>query len=111
TGDVKEAKKAYAKVLADHPKHLAAVLARADLLEIARKENDTERQAALLRELAFSVERNADTAAACAAGARQLAWLSFRNGNFAEGIKALATNVKEDDLPNYLLHSEKGRFL
>jgi tetratricopeptide (TPR) repeat protein len=109
TGDVKEAKKAYAKLLSDHPKHVAAVQARADLMEIARKENDTDRQVALLRDLTFSVERDRDTAPGCAAAARQLTVYYFETGDFAEGLKALATNVKEEELPIYLLHYQHGR--
>ena len=46
-GDMKPAKKAYADVLTKHSKHLVGVLARTDLIDIARAENDTPRRVAL----------------------------------------------------------------
>src|SRR5262245_19757690 len=39
-GDLKAAKKAYEKLLKDNPKHYVAVLARADLVDIATTEKD-----------------------------------------------------------------------
>jgi len=56
-GDLKLAKKAYDKLLKTHPKHYVAVLARLDLADVAAKEKDDVRRAALLRELTYDVER------------------------------------------------------
>ena len=71
--------------------------------------NDAERRDALWRELAFTVERTQDTAEICAAAARQLTWSCFQSGDLAEGLKALATNVKSEELPTYVMHPSHGR--
>ena len=107
-GDVKPAKKAYAKVIAAHPKHFAAVMARLDLVEVAAKENDAATRATLLRELTYDVERKGATVEPCVAAARQYAQLTFRTGNFEEGLKALSTTCAEGDLPVHLMHPSLG---
>jgi tetratricopeptide (TPR) repeat protein len=107
-GDVKPAKKAYAKVVSAHPKHFAAVMARLDLVEIAAKENDEATRANLLRQLTYDVERKGATVEPCVAAARQYAQLTFRTGNFDEGLKALATTCSEADLPVHLMHPSLG---
>lgn len=107
-GDVKPAKKAYAKVVSAHPKHFAAVMARLDLVEIAAKENDEATRANLLRQLTYDVERKGATVEPCVAAARQYAQLVFRAGNFDEGLKALATTCSEADLPVHLMHPSLG---
>jgi tetratricopeptide (TPR) repeat protein len=109
-GDLKAAKKAYDKVLATHPKHLVAVLARRDLAEIAVQDRDEARRVALLRELTFDADRKLPAAAnVCSVAARQLTQHLFSQGDFEEGRKALATTFKEDDLPVYLMHPQHGR--
>ena len=108
TGDTKLAKKAYSKAVATYPKHFAAVMARFDLVDIAVKENDLPTQTALLRELTYDVERKGPTVEPCSNASRQLARLSFRAGNFDEGLKALQTSHKDDDLYVYLVHPAHG---
>lgn len=108
TGDPKLAKKAYAKAIAAYPKHFAAVLARLDLVEIAEKENDATTRANLLRELTYEVDRKGPAAEPCVLAARQLARVSFQAGNFDDGIKALGTTVKDDDLPHHLMAHNHG---
>lgn len=108
-GDVKPAKKAYAKVIAAHPKHFAAVWARLDLVEIATKENDNQTRTNLLRELTYDVERKDATVEPCTNAARQYTQLVFLGGNFDEGIKALATTCGEPDLIIHLMHPSLGR--
>ncbi len=107
-GDAKPAKKAYAKVIAAHPKHFAAVMSRLDLVELAAKENDTETYARLLRELTYDVERKGATTAPCVTASQQYARLTFRAGNFEEGLKALATSCSEAQLPHHLMHPSWG---
>ena len=107
-GDAKPAKKAYAKVIAAHPKHFAAVMARLDLVEIAAKENDDATHVKLLRELTYDVERKGATVEPCADASRQYARLTFRAGNFEEGLKALATSCPEAQMPHLLMHSSWG---
>jgi tetratricopeptide (TPR) repeat protein len=107
-GDVKPAKKAYAKAITTYPKHFAAVMARLDLVEIAVKEMDATTQTTLLRELTYNVERKGPTVEPCVNAARQLARVSFHAGNFDEGLKALTTTCMEAELPVHLMHPNLG---
>ncbi len=107
-GDIKPAKKAYAKVIASHPKHFASVMARLDLVEIAAKESDEATRAKLLRELTYDVERKGATVEPCVTAARQYTQLTFRTGNFEEGLKALTTTCTEADLPVHMMHPSLG---
>ncbi len=108
-GDLRAAKKAYDKLLKQYPKHLLAVYARVDLLEIAGKENDLARRIALLKELTYEVPRTGLAAAECVQASRQLARHSFATGEFDEGLKALATSCKEDDLAVQMIHPQIGQ--
>ena len=107
-GDIKPAKKAYAKVITSYPKHFTAAMARLDLVDIALKENDLQARANLLRELTYDVERKGPTVEPCVTAARQFAQLTFRTGQFEEGLKALATTCTELDLPVHLMHPSLG---
>jgi tetratricopeptide (TPR) repeat protein len=98
-GETKQAKKAYATVLHRHPKHLVATLARVDLLDIARVEDDTPRRVALWKELSFDTAREGEAAGHCANASRELATHSFLSGAFPAGVEALATTYPEADLP------------
>jgi tetratricopeptide (TPR) repeat protein len=97
-GEPKPAKKAYAVVLAKHDKHFVAVLARVDLLDIARVEDDAKRRVALWRELVFQSERTSDARPHCENASRELAVHCFLTGNFDEGVRSLATTYPEDQL-------------
>ena len=97
-GETKQAKKAYAQVLAKHPKHLVATLARVDLLDVARVEDDPERRLALWKELVYKTERLPDTVNYCANASRELATYMFYTGAFAEAAKALETTYPPDQL-------------
>ncbi|OWK44499.1 tetratricopeptide repeat protein [Fimbriiglobus ruber] len=108
-GDTKPAKKAYTKAVTSYPKHFAAVMARLDLVDIAVKENDQPTRLALLQELTYNVDRKGLAVEPCTTAARQLAQLSFRGGNFDEGLKALATTCAETDVPAHLMHDGLGR--
>lgn len=110
-GDMKSAKKAYAKVLDSYPKHLAAVLARVDLADIAAKENDAPRRATLLKELTYDVERKGPAATECAHASWQLAQHCFHTGDFNEGLRAISTSYKDDAIPPHLVHPNQGNLL
>ena len=109
TGDTKLAKKAFTKTISTYPKHFTAVMARLDLVDIAKKEMDLPTQTALLTQLTFDVERKGKTVDPCVDAARQLSQLLFRAGNFEGGLKAFATTCKEEEIPYYLRHSPFGR--
>lgn len=102
-GEIKKAKAAYARLLSEQPAHLAAVIAKVDLTELARIEGDDVQRVALWRELAFQVERNADRKAYCVQAAHQLAHRCFSKGDFSEGHKALASNYPPEQLPYHLV--------
>jgi tetratricopeptide (TPR) repeat protein len=78
-------------------------MARLDLVDIAEKEKDATTKATLLRELTFDVKRDGPTVEPCVVAARQYTQLVFRQGNFDEGIKALATTCSEAELPHHLV--------
>jgi TolA-binding protein len=107
-GDLKMAKKAYDKLLKTHPKHYIAVLARLDLADVALKEKDDVRRAAILRELTYDVERKGAAAQDCVTASIQLAQLCFYQGDFAEGIKALGTTYGDNNLPHHLMSHNYG---
>lgn len=107
-GDVKPAKKAYAKVISTHPKHFAAVMSRLDLVEIADKEKDEPTRAKLLRELTYDVDRKGANAEPCAEASRQYARLTFRAGNFDEGAKAIATSCTPEQMPHLITNGGWG---
>ena len=98
-GRITDAKKAYGAVLEDHPKHLAAVCAMADLIEIAGIEKDLDAQVALWKKLTFEVQRAAQSQQLCSEASRQLAAHYFALAAFGDGVKALATTYSEGKLP------------
>ena len=95
-GEIARAKKAYAKVIADHPAHVTAVLAKVDLLDIARIENDDEGRLKILKDLTFDTRRD-DKAKAyhCERAAGALAAYYYNQPAPAEALKALETSYKE----------------
>lgn len=94
-GDIKPAKKAYAKVISTYPNHVASVWARLDLAALADKEGDAETRVNLLRQLTYDVERKGLTTQPCAEAATLFTQLMFQAGNFDEGLKALGTTYKD----------------
>lgn len=108
-GDLKLAKKAFARAIAGYPKHFATVMARYDLVEIAAKENDTAARTELLRQLTYDVERTKLASDECVRAARLLCQHYFAEGNFAEGLKALETTCKVENLPEFLMRNDIGR--
>jgi len=114
-GDLKAAKKGYAKAISSHPKHFVAALARLDLVDIATIEKDVNRRAELLRELTYDVPRNGgmpkEAVRELAQAPRLLALHYFNIGDFDEGVKALETIYKEADLPTQMLDARNGPHL
>lgn len=107
-GEPKKAKVAYQNLIAKHKTHLAAVMARMDLLDIARLEGDQARRITLWRELTYDIKRDADTRDVCASAARQLAVHYFYTGAFDEGQKALATTCTPEQLPYQIIYYARG---
>lgn len=108
-GDLKAAKKAYAKAIETYPKHFIAAMARLDLVDVAAIEKDTARRAELLRELTYDVPRTGPTAKECVQASRLFAQHCFAIADFDEGVKALATSCKEDELPSQMLDARVGK--
>lgn len=108
-GDLRQAKKGYAKAIAGYPKHFVTVMARYDLVEIAAKENDTATRTELLRQLTYDIVRDKQTSDECIRAARLLCQHYFAEGNFAEGLKALATTCPPTAMPEHLMRNDLGR--
>lgn len=99
-GEIQKARKAYAAVLEQHPKHLVAVLSRVDLIEIARTEGDQQTCVNLWRELTFQVDRTDPQARqACVAASQQLASHYLSQAAFPQALEALATTYQAEELP------------
>jgi tetratricopeptide (TPR) repeat protein len=107
-GEVKQAKKFYSKVLSDYPDSLMAVMAKIDLADLARAEGDEKRRLALWNDVVFKADRKGDAAPICADISNQLATHHFSAGNFAEGLKALATTYPEPQLRHYVHYLIRG---
>lgn len=107
-GEPKPAKKAYAAVLATYRQHLVATLARVDLVDLARIENDTPRRVALWRELVFDTARDDAVRPYCETASRELAAHCFLNAAFAEGVSSLATTCTEEQLAPQVVYYAQG---
>jgi tetratricopeptide (TPR) repeat protein len=97
-GETAQAKAAYQKVLEKHADEMVAVLARLDLADLARIEQDRPRRIALLKELVNGAPRTGDAGRQVVEASRTLAVLQFDDGAFLDGLASLATSFKEPDL-------------
>ncbi len=102
SGEVRKAKKAYATVIEEHPKHIVAILAKLDLLAYAKVEDDQDRRIALLKNLTFDTPRTKENGSYCSNAARELASIHFYGNAFDEGVKALETTYKDGSLTYYI---------
>lgn len=114
-GDVRQAKKACREVLDEHPEHLVAVYATADLIDIAGIENDDDARVSLWKKLAFETKRddgpnahNSPRNQLCVAASHNLAAHSFSVLAFDDGVKALATSHPEHEIPALVLRFASG---
>jgi tetratricopeptide (TPR) repeat protein len=97
TGEVKKAKKAYQEVLTKYPKHLVAVLAAVDLIEIATNEKDAPTQLANWKRLTFDTQRTPWSHTHCERASRELAVYYFQQANVEEAVKSLETTYKKPE--------------
>jgi tetratricopeptide (TPR) repeat protein len=97
-GRVKEAKKALRDVVAKYPGQLVAIYAMNDLIDISTIENDLPARVELWKKLTFDTKRNRDTNQTCVNASVNLAAHLFREGAFADGVKALETTYKAPQL-------------
>lgn len=95
-GEVRKAKKAYRVVLDEHAKHLAAVYATVDLIDITTIDDDVETRVKLWKRLTFDTERTRESRNHCVTASQQLAAHSFENGSFNDGVKALETTYSDE---------------
>jgi tetratricopeptide (TPR) repeat protein len=99
-GDTPQAKAAYQKVLESHADEMVAVLARLDLADLARIEQDRPKRIQLLKELVTGAPRTGDAGRQVVEASRTLAALQFEDGAFVDGQASLATSFKEPELAN-----------
>lgn len=108
-GEMKSAKKALNNVLMKNKGHLATVLARIDLAEIARLENEIPRRVSLLKDVVFNADRTQPGALSpCQQASIALAQHYFSEGNFGEGAKSLATTYSVEQMPYHATHYAQG---
>jgi tetratricopeptide (TPR) repeat protein len=107
-GDIPLAKKAYQNVLTKHGEETVGMLAKIDLAEIARIEQDPSKQIAMLKDVVFKTERDADTKRYCVEASRTLAMLSFAQGAFVDGKDSFATTYQEPELSYWIWHDVRG---
>lgn len=94
-GEIPLAKQAYLKVIDKHNGETVATLARLDLADIARIEQDRSRQMALLKELVTSAERTGTARERINQASYTLATMYFEDGQFPDGVAMLETTFKE----------------
>lgn len=106
TGEVRLARKALADVVKKHPKHLVAVFALTDLVDIANIEKDEEACIEAWKQMTFNLPRDAGKGARnsvrnrlCRQATVNLAAHYFSTVAFSEALKALATSYSEEELP------------
>lgn len=97
-GEISPAKKAYQNVLSVHPKHLAAVYATVDLIDLSKIEDDTDARVVYWKRLTFETARTKESQRHCVEASRQLAKHLFGVGAFSNAVKALQTTYSEDQL-------------
>jgi tetratricopeptide (TPR) repeat protein len=92
-GEVRKAKKAYQKVLADYSKHPVTVFAMNELVDISVLEKDLPSRIVLWKKLTFESKRTSgrDVRNICEKASRDLAVHSYNIGAFGDGVKALET--------------------
>ena len=110
-GDLGPAKQAYLNVTTKHGDEMVAVLARLDLADIARIEQDRDRRVSVLKELVFNAPRVGDAGRQVAEASGTLAQLMFEDGSFIDGKNALATTYKEPNLSREVVHGSQNRYL
>jgi tetratricopeptide (TPR) repeat protein len=107
-GQTAKAKKAYGDMLSRHPKHLAAVYAMVDLIDMAVAVKDTKTCVEFWKKLTFDVPRGRLTNPHCHAASRSLANYYFEAVAFDDAVKALATTYAEQELPPAVVQYASG---
>jgi tetratricopeptide (TPR) repeat protein len=103
-GEVRKAKRAYQNVVKVHPKHLVAIYAMHDLVDLASIEKDVDTQVELWTKLTFESKRNRrdSSNSICTTASQNLAKFQFHAGKFKDGVKALQTTYNEQQVPYYV---------
>jgi len=97
-GEIRRSKRAFHKVLRDHPQHLAAVNAATQLIDITTIEKDLKTRVSLWKRLTFDTQRGKYSKSLCQTASRQLATHYFQQAAFNEGVKSLATTYGPEQL-------------
>lgn len=100
-GEIPLAKQAYLKVIDKHNGETVATLARLDLADIARIEQDRSRQMALLKELVTTAARTGTARERINQASYTLATMYFEDGQFPDGVAMLETTFKEPQQCSY----------
>ena len=103
-GQVSNAKKAYANILDEYEEQYVSVLAKVDLLEMAKKQKDDEAVVKLLEDLTFKTKRTTKSKYYCERATRELATRSFYGNKYEDAIRILETTYKDSSL-TYSIYS------
>lgn len=107
-GETAKATAAYRQLMEAYPDGQTTILAKMNLLEIAKTAQENDTVLDLLEELTFETTRNENSKGHCEIASRELALFYFRAGDFANATKALGTTYsKGSNLDHYI--SEYGR--
>lgn len=102
-GDVKKAERAYHEVLENYPKELVAVLARVDLIDLAKIAKDEKALVKLWQELTFDIERSKSANRYCVDASRDLCQYYCNRAAFDKALESLDTTYDAPILQREML--------
>lgn len=107
-GEVKAAKAAYGKVMAERPDHPVAVYSKWDLYHVAEGEKDQPKMLSLLKDVVFNSKRDPEMRELFHNASRKLAEHHFYSGEFAPAKDALAATWKDHELVHLVYHDVRS---
>lgn len=107
-GEIRKAKKAYENVLKEHPKHLAAVYATVDLIDITTINKDVDERVRLWKRLTYDTKRTKESASSCVKASQSLASHMFEAGSFNDGVKALQSTYNDNEIAEQVSNYARG---
>lgn len=107
-GEVEKAKAAYSQLMEAYPDQHVTILAKVNLLEMARTAQDDEARLQILEELTYKTTRTEAALEHCQRASRELCGFYFGNGDWANALKALQTSYRDGPLDQYAYESAIG---
>lgn len=107
-GEVEKAESAYGQLIDEYPDGQIAVLARVNLLEMARTRKDEEARLGLLEDLTFRIRRTEQAKRFCEEASRELGTYYLYRAEWEKGIEALETSYQDAGLTIVLYDIGRG---